>query len=235
MKRISLGIILVVLTVSLLSGCGVSKDSYDAALKTSADTQAQMSKAQADLSAAQGQLGKSNSDLAAAQRSLASVSSERDLLKTQLDKAMADLAAAQKASGSSASDLAQLQQAAAAASSERDAARSQLDKANSDLSAAQQSLSTLNASVKSQQTFLDVTIAYLNAKVLADSGADTNSLVVAMQKVGSAVAAAQDSSLKAAWDAIVAASQAQGQTDAAEGDFMKVLAQKLADTKPKTN
>jgi len=128
MKRITVLVTLLVLTMVLVSGCGISKDKYDAAVKEASDLKAQLSKVQADLVTAQANLTKSTADLATAQQNLTTITADRDLVKSQLDKAKADLTTA----------------------------LANLSKSSADLATAQQSLSTMSTLAKAAQPYVDL-------------------------------------------------------------------------------
>jgi hypothetical protein len=95
MKNLAILITLLVLAASLFTGCGISKGSYDAAVKEANDCKDQLSDVQADLATAQSNLSQSNADLAAAQQNLNTVLDDRDLILKQLDETEDDLTAAQ--------------------------------------------------------------------------------------------------------------------------------------------
>jgi DNA repair exonuclease SbcCD ATPase subunit len=95
MKKLTILIALLVLAASLFTGCGISKDSYDAAVKEANDLRDQLSDVQADLATAQDNLSQSNADLAAAQQNLNNVLDDRDLILKQLGETEDDLTATQ--------------------------------------------------------------------------------------------------------------------------------------------
>jgi septal ring factor EnvC (AmiA/AmiB activator) len=95
MKKLTILIVLFILAVSLFTGCGISKDSYDAAVKEANDLRDQLSEVQDDLTTAQDNLSQSNADLAAAQQNLNNVLDDRDLILKQLEETEADLTSAQ--------------------------------------------------------------------------------------------------------------------------------------------
>jgi septal ring factor EnvC (AmiA/AmiB activator) len=89
MKRIVLLVALVMLIMVLVTGCVVSKKTYDAAIKESNDLkeqlstlQAELAATQADLATTQANLNKSNADLLAAQEAISTLNAS--LEKAQL-------------------------------------------------------------------------------------------------------------------------------------------------------
>jgi chromosome segregation ATPase len=104
MKRVAPLVVLVALTMVLVTGCGISKDDYDATVKVADALRAELSSVKADLTAAHVDLSKSKADLATLQQNLITITADRDSVKSQLDKAtavhitdQADLATAQQA------------------------------------------------------------------------------------------------------------------------------------------
>lgn len=184
MKRFVTLTALFALTMVLVSGCssGISKASYDAALKESSDLKGQLSTVEANLTAAK-------ADLTTAQQSLTTVTADRDSAKNQLDKAKADL------------------------------------------TNAQQSFSTLNTSVKTYQSYVDVTAIWLDAwsNVGIWDGAAWAAWDV---RFDAAVANSQDSDLKTLNNTMETKTGAEHV--AAENAVTKLLLQKLADMKPTT-
>jgi len=191
MKRIALLVALLVLTMVLVTGCGISKDKYAAAVKEASDLKAQLSDMQADLTNAQANLSKSTANLATIQQNLTTVTADRDSIKSQLDKATAVHITDQV-----------------------------------DLTTAQQALSTLNASVKAAQPYVDVATAWLELW-------DANNQAAAISKLDSAVSATQDSALKTAWDTMRTSTGDMHIT--AEWAFINRLLKQLTVTIPKTN
>jgi uncharacterized protein (DUF3084 family) len=178
MKRFGILVALLVLTVVLLTGCGVSK--YDTALKEIVDLQAQLSGAKADLAAAQ-------QNLTAAQQNLTTTLEERDSIVKQLDKAKADLTVAQDSLSKSNNDLT--------------ATRDSLSKISADYATAQQILSTWNTSVKTYVSYVDIAAAHFNYEALRLKGADWETLTqIAIPKITTAVNATQDSALINAYE-----------------------------------
>ena len=97
MKRILTLVVPLVLAMVFVTGCGgISKESYDAAMKESSDVKAQLSNVQ--------------TELATAQQNLTTVTADRDSTKSQFDKAKADLVTAQANLSKSTADLATVQQ-----------------------------------------------------------------------------------------------------------------------------
>jgi flagellar biosynthesis chaperone FliJ len=91
MKNATILIALFILAVVLLTGCGISKDSYIAAVEEANELRVQLFDLQADLANAQTDLDKSNSDLATAQQNLNIVLDDRDTILEQLDETEDDL------------------------------------------------------------------------------------------------------------------------------------------------
>ena len=156
-----------VLNVVLVTGRGVSQDSYDAAVKEVSDLKAQLSNVQANLTSAQADLTKSKADLATVQQNLTTITAERDSAKSQLDKAKADLATAQ----------------------------ANLSKSSTDLTTAQQSFSTLNTSVKTYQYYVDATNLWFDMMLNWNSW-DQKTWDAWDVKLDTAVANSQDSALQ---------------------------------------
>jgi septal ring factor EnvC (AmiA/AmiB activator) len=109
MKYIAMLLALVILATGLLTGCGISKESYDAAVKEANDLSAQLSSVQADLATAQDNLSQCNSDLATALQNLNTVTGDRDSILAQLNDAEAELTATQDQLDSANSQVASLQ------------------------------------------------------------------------------------------------------------------------------
>ena len=183
---------LLVLATVLVTGCGISKSDYYAAVKESSDLKAQLSKAQTDLTAAR--------------QELATATAERDLAQSKLNASQAGTSTGQ-------ADLA---------------------KVAADLAAAKQSLSTLSDAVKRHEAYVDIATAYFGFRAIADT-APQSDVVVAFGKIQTAVSmVTTDADLKAAWDAVWAASAANQDTDAQMTAFVKLLGQRLSETRPKT-
>jgi chromosome segregation ATPase len=132
MKRIFM-VSLLILTVVFVTGCGISKEEYDAAVEEADDLEAELAivrndlvAAQTELAAAKTDLAKSKVDLAAAQNSLAAITADRDSIKAKLDEALGIHAADQ-----------------------------------GDLATAQQELTRLNTSLKAAQPYVDVARVWL--------------------------------------------------------------------------
>ncbi|MBI2854682.1 MAG: hypothetical protein HYX87_07170 [Chloroflexi bacterium] len=143
---------------------------------------------------------------------------ESNELKGQLSKAQADLAA--------------VQQSLTVVTADRDATKSQLDKTKADLDTAQKALSTVSASVKGTQPYVDVASAYLSVAAAGLAGGPQTDVLAAVASLSASLSATQDASLKAAWDTFVARAGID-QENAANVAFIKLLIQRLGETKPK--
>ena len=181
MKRFVTLTALFALTMVLVTGCssGISKASYDAAVKEASDLKGQLSNIQANLTTAK-------ADLTTAQQSLTTVTADRDSAKSQLDKAKADL------------------------------------------TTAQQSFSTLNTSVKTYQPYVDASILWFESHASFDQSAwDTR-----QADLDAAIANSHDSALQTLRNTMKTTT---GTThNDAEIALGKLLLQRLAETKPKT-
>jgi chromosome segregation ATPase len=214
MIRKAIVIVIALLTsIGLLAGCGgVKQADLDAANAAKATAEAQVTSLQSQLTATNTAKTKAEADLAVA--------------NTAITKAQTDLAASQKAltdaQAKATSDL-------VSAKADLATAQNNLSKSNTDLSTAQQSFSTLNTSVKTAQSFVDVAIAYINFEIVANIGSETD-IVAAFVTTSTAVSATKDTTLNDAWNAVMA----QG-TDSSVMTFLKLLGQRLTETKPKTN
>jgi septal ring factor EnvC (AmiA/AmiB activator) len=202
MTRLATLVALLALTVVLVTGCGVSKDNYDAAVKEANDLRNQLSEVQADLVTAQADLNKSNSDLATAQQNLDNVLADRDSILHQLEETEADLSTAE-------ANLATTQ--------------TNLSKSNADLATAQQSFSILNTSVKTYQPYVDVAIAYFEMQKQYHMGVAWDTIVgVYIPEIESAVYDTQDSAfINGWWD-----------FDPTEISFYELLVKRLDELKP---
>jgi chromosome segregation ATPase len=211
MKRIIALVTLLVLTLVLITGCsGVSKDSYDAAVKEFSDLKAQLSSVQADLTksktdltTAQADLSKSKADLATAQQNLNTVVDDRDSIIKQLDKVKADLTTAQAS----------------------------LSKSNADLATAQQSFSTLNTSVKTYQPYVEASTLWFDmwANHASWSQANWDAWNV---KFTSAISNTQDSAMQTLLNTMRTTTGSEHEN--AEMALTNLLIQRLTEKLPET-
>jgi peptidoglycan hydrolase CwlO-like protein len=147
MKNLAILIVLLILAASIFTGCGISKDSYDAAVKEANDLRDQLSDVQADLTTAQDNLSQSDADLAAAQQNLNTVLDDRDLILKQLDETEDDLTAAQDQLESANSLITTLQ-------SQID----ELESADSLITTLQSQITTLQSQVDQFQEITDLSL-----------------------------------------------------------------------------
>jgi myosin heavy subunit len=127
MKQVAILIALLILVVVLVTGCGVSKDRYYAAVKEVNELRDQLSDVQADLATAQDDLSKSNSDLAIAQNDLSKSNSDLAIAQQNLNDALDD----------------------------RDSILIQLDETETDLTTAQDQLESANYQIVALQSQID--------------------------------------------------------------------------------
>jgi hypothetical protein len=177
-----------------------------------------------------GDYDKAQSDLTTAQQLLTSANSDRDASKTQLSKVESDLTTAQQSLSKAQSDLITAQQSLSTITADRDNLKNQLSKAQSDLIAAQQSLATLNGSLKTAQPYIDIAKGYLNM-ALAGFSESTPDAIVAISQITMGLAVSNDSALKEAWATFMKSPT----NNATNISFVKLLIQRLSETKPKTN
>jgi chromosome segregation ATPase len=168
---------------------------------------------------------KAQSDLATAQQTLAATATELDATKAQLSKVQSELATAKQSLSTVTADLTAAQQSLSAAIADRDATKNQLSKVQSELSTAQQSL----AATKTAQPYNDIARGYLNMAVAGLNLSSTDA-VGALGQITAAVSTANDPALKTAWDSFIANS-----SNANNLAFVKLLTQRLNETKSKTN
>ena len=153
------------------------------------------------------QISAVQTDLASARQELATVTAERDLAQSKLNSSQAGASSGQ----------------------------ADLVKATADLAAARQSYAALNDAVKKHEAYVDIGTAYFGFRAIADAAPQAE-VVVAFGKIQTAVSmVTADADLKAAWDAVWSAAAANQNTDNAMNAFIKLLGQRLAETRPKTN
>jgi predicted nuclease with TOPRIM domain len=109
MKYAAMLIAFIILATGLLTGCGISKESYDAAVKEVNDLSEQLASVQADLATAQDNLSQCNSDLATMLQNLNTATGDRDSILQQLNDIEAELTATQDQLNSAKSQIASLQ------------------------------------------------------------------------------------------------------------------------------
>lgn len=214
MRNAKFCIVILLFITLFFSGC-VSKSNYDKSQSDLTTAQLSLTAVTADRDATKAQLSGAQSDLSTAQQSLAAVTVDRDATKTQLSIVKSDLTTAQ--------------QSLSAATAERDAVKAQLSSVKSDLTTAQQSLTTLNVSLKTGQPYVDIAREYLKLEMAGFSGSNSDAFS-AMSQITVSLAAANDQALKATWDTLL-----DSDSDANYAAFIKLLIQRLSETKPKTN
>jgi hypothetical protein len=215
--------LIVLLFIALLvSGC-VSKSTFEKAQSDLATAQQSLSATIADRDSTKAQLVKVQSDFTTAQLSLSSVTTDRDTTKTQLVTVTTDRDTTKAQLVKVQSDFTTAQLSLSSVTTDRDTTKTQLVKAQSDLA-------TLKASIKTAQPYVDIASAYLKLAVAGLNGSSPDALA-AYSQITLGFSAANDSKLQAAWDDLVANSL----NEAASISFIKLLAQRLSDTKPNTN
>jgi chromosome segregation ATPase len=214
MRNAKICIVILLFIALLLSGC-VSKSNYDKSQSDLTTAQLSLTAVTADRDATKAQLSNVQSDLTTAQESLTAATADRDATKAQLSMVKSDLTTAQ--------------QSLFTATAERDAARAQLSSVQSDLTSARQSLTTLNSSLKTGQPYVDIAREYLNLEMAGFSGSNSDAFA-AISQITVSLAVANDQALKAAWDTLI-----ENNIDANYAAFIKLLIQRLSETKPKTN
>jgi predicted nuclease with TOPRIM domain len=147
MKYVTIPIAFIILAACLFTGCGVSKESYDAVAKQANDLRDQLSAMETELTTTQESLNQSNADLATAQESLNTVTADRDAILEELHDAETDLSTAQDQLDSANSQIATLQ-------SQLDA----LESADSQIAALQDQVTTLQGQVNQFQEITDLSL-----------------------------------------------------------------------------
>jgi uncharacterized phage infection (PIP) family protein YhgE len=147
MKYAAILIIFIVLAAGLVTGCGVSQESYNTAIQEANDLRDQLSDVQADLVTAQADLSQSNSNLETAQQDLTTVTEDRDSILEQLNDTEADLATAQDQLDSANSQITTLQ-------SQID----ELESADSTIATLRSQITTLQGQVDQLQEITDLSL-----------------------------------------------------------------------------
>jgi uncharacterized phage infection (PIP) family protein YhgE len=163
----------------------------------------------------------------------------RDQLNQQLDTAARDLSAtnaeltsARKELDSVQSSLTATQAELAAANSRATTSQTDLAKSQADLRSLQQAYDVFNAQVKEAQKYWNVVDSLLVLLPALSTGFNLQTAGALGRVVGS-VRDTGNEQLVAAWEKVTAAINTSGQ-DAALLDFLAVLGQRLAETRPQT-
>ena len=156
---------------------------------------------------------------------LSTVTGERDGLRSSLSAANAGLSAVK-------ADLEAARAELATANSRAATLQADLTKAQGDLRSLQQAYDAFNSQVKEAQKYWNVVDALL-LLLQAQGTGTTAQLVQALGRVVIGVGETGNDQLVASWAKVAAALNTLGQ-DAALMDFLAVLGQKLAETRPQT-